>query len=59
MCRRLWDRWLMMGAIGVTVGLTGYLLFLTIGFLEVRIIISLHLWHPTFAIAAMLSTPSS
>ena len=25
----------MMGAIGVTVGLTGYLLFLAIGFLEV------------------------
>jgi len=26
----------MMGAIGVTVGLIGYLLFLAIGFLEVR-----------------------
>lgn len=35
MCgRRLWDRWFMMGSIGVTVGLVGYLLFLAIGVLE-------------------------
>lgn len=25
--RRVWDRWFMMGSIGVTVGLTGYLLY--------------------------------
>lgn len=25
--RRVWDRWFMMGSIGITVGLTGYLLY--------------------------------
>ena len=30
-CRRMWDRWVMMGGIGVTVGLIGFLLYTFIG----------------------------
>ena len=29
-CRRLWDRWFMMGSIGVTVALIGWALFFAI-----------------------------
>lgn len=30
-CRLVWDRWIMMGGIGFTVGLIGFLLYTLIG----------------------------
>ena len=34
LCRRQWDRWFMMGSIGITVGIIGYFLFFIIELLS-------------------------
>lgn len=34
LCRRQWDRWFMMGSIGITVGIIGYFLFFLIELLS-------------------------